>query len=57
MIVGAVFFIEYVLGCYVDNLNDSIVKRFRISYVNAGYMMFIPFGAATIISYVLGLVL
>jgi len=57
VIVGAVFFTETVIGSYIDNLNDTIVKRFRISYVNAGYLMFIPYGAAAIISFILGLVL
>lgn len=57
VIVGAVFFTEIVLGSYIDNLNDSIVKRFSISYVNAGYLMFIPYGAAAIICFLLGLLL
>lgn len=41
----------------MDNLNDTIVKRFKITYVNAGYLMFIPYGAAAIISIFLGLIL
>ena len=57
VIVAAVFFSETVLGSHVDNLNDTIVKRFRITYVNAGYLMFIPYGAAAFTSFLLGLVL
>jgi hypothetical protein len=38
-------------------LNDSIVKRFQIPYVVAGYLMCIPFGGAALISFVLGLIL
>lgn len=41
----------------MDNLNDSIVKRFQISYVNAGYLMFLPFGAGALIAFILGLIL
>lgn len=48
------FFSETVLGSHVDNLNDTVVKRFRISYVNAGYLMFIPYGAAAFASLFLG---
>jgi hypothetical protein len=57
VIVGAVFLTELVFGLCIDNLNDSMVKRFNISYVDAGYLMFIPYGAAPIICFLLGLLL
>lgn len=57
VIIGAVFFTELCLASYIDNLNDTLVKRFQISYVNAGYFLFIPYGAAAFLSYLIGKVL
>jgi methyl coenzyme M reductase alpha subunit len=57
IIVGAVFFVQYNLAAYFDNLNDTIVKRFQIPYVNAGYLMFIPYGLSVIFSFILGKIL
>lgn len=48
---------DYIISSYIDNLNDSIVKRFKIDYVVAGYLMFIPYGIAALISFILGLIL
>jgi hypothetical protein len=54
VIIGAVFFTEYCLGSFVDNLNDTLVKRFQIPYVTAGEILILPYGLASLISIVLG---
>ena len=38
----------------MDNLNDLIVKRFSISYSNAGRLLLIPFGGLSILSIIVG---
>lgn len=57
VLIAGVFFINYNIASYYDNLNDAIVKRFQIPYVNAGYLMFIPYGIAALFSFILGKIL
>ena len=54
VIIGAVFFFELCIATYIDNLNDTLVKRFKFSYVKAGYFLFIPYGVAALLSFLIG---
>ena len=57
VIIGAILFFELCISSYIDNLNDTLVKRFQFSYVTAGYLLFIPYGMSAIGSYFIGKVL
>ena len=50
---GAVFFFEAALGPYFDNFNDMIVKRFGISYTDAGKMIIIPEALLVVFGYII----
>lgn len=52
--MGGILFFELCIASYIDNLNDTLVKRFQFSYVSAGYFMFIPYGLAAVFSYFIG---
>ena len=54
IIIGAILFFELCIATYIDNLNDTLVKRFQFSYVTAGYFMFIPYGVAAAFSFLIG---
>lgn len=55
--MGAILFFELCIASYIDNLNDTLVKRFQFSYVTAGYLLFIPYGLAAVCSYIIGKIL
>lgn len=57
ILIGAILFFELCIASYIDNLNDTLVKRFQFSYVTAGYFLFIPYGLAAVCSYVIGNIL
>jgi hypothetical protein len=54
ILIGVIFFTEYCVGPFIDNLNDTLVKRFQIPYVTAGEILIIPYGLASILSIALG---
>ena len=58
VIIGAIFFFEASLGPVNDNFNELLVKRFSISYTDAGKLLLIHFTLlpfiSAIFSYVLG---